>query len=135
LATMRAAETLLYFPASPILVLSTRFKDGKRHWTMNRARYRKPTRPEFTGRCLTKEAGLEDLLDVHRREVRKLVDAGRVIEPPETTSAVVLARMKREHDEAREAWYKAPYSWMDAIHEAFKICRKAYRVEGMKIAE
>jgi hypothetical protein len=124
---IRATAINSYFPAMPVAIVSTRFKDGRRHFTMTRPVYRKRSRPEISGRCLIEDEGIDELLALHRREVDRLIDAGAVPVPPQRTAAGLIDEMRREHEENRAAWSKSPYSWGDAVHEAFGICRREYR--------
>jgi hypothetical protein len=126
LGLLRKTEKLLFFPAKPIVIFATRFADGRRHYTMNKPIYRKRSRPQVTARCLPDEGGIDEVYARHRRHVDRLVAAGGVPIPPATTSQQIFDRMRAEHEEGREAWQRSPYSWGDALHNAFKVCRREY---------
>ena len=123
---LRKTEKLLFFPAKPIILLNTRFKDGSRHYTVNRPIYRKRSRPNVTGRCLLPGGGPAEVVELHRAHVARLIAAGAEAVPPEKTVADTLARMRETHQESRAGWEMSPYSWGDALHDAFKVCRKEY---------
>lgn len=129
LGLLRKTDKLVFFPAKPVIILSTRFADGRRHSTTNRPIYRKRSRPQVTARCLPEEGEAHEVFARHRRHVDRLIAAGGVPIPPATNPEQVLERMRTEHEEGREAWQRAPYSWGDALHDAFKICRREYLAE------
>jgi hypothetical protein len=126
LGLLRQTANLRYFPAKPIITLTTRFADGRRHSTTNHPIYRKQSRPNVTARCLPEEGGVDEVYARHRRHVDRLIAAGAVPCPPPTTVEQVLDRMRALHEEGREAWRRSPYSWGDALHDAFKVCRREY---------
>jgi hypothetical protein len=126
LGFLRKAENLLYFPPKPIIVISTRFTDGKRHFTSGRPRYRKSSRPEWTGRCVLDNTGIAEMLASHQRHVARIKSAGSIPIPAPTTTEAVLERHRVEFEEGQKSWQKSPYSWFDALHQSFKICRREY---------
>jgi hypothetical protein len=122
---LRRTEGFLCFPARSVLIAATRFTDGRRHYTFNRPRARKISRPQITARCML-TGGVDEMLAMHRRHVDRLIASGAVPLPRPTTGAQVIERMQREHEEGREIWKSSPYSWGDALHDAFKICRREF---------
>jgi len=84
-------------------------------------------RRDITRRCLLNEGGIDELLALHRRHVEKLIAEGAVPVAPPMTAAAILDEMRQDFEENREAWQKSPYSWGDALHDAFKICRRDAR--------
>lgn len=126
LGLLRRTENLRYFPAKPVIVLTTRFADGRRHSTTNHPLYRKQSRPNVTARCLPVEGGVDEVYARHRRHVDRLIAAGAVPIPPAATAEQVLDQRREMHEEGREAWRRSPYSWGDALHDAFKVCRREY---------
>jgi hypothetical protein len=127
IAILRKTEKLLLFPAKPFLVVTTRFQDGRQHFTKNRLRARKCTRRGVTGRCLLMPGGVQEVLALHRKHVDRMIAGGAVPEAPPSTAAQVLEMRRKEHAEACEAWQRRPYSWGDALHAAFKVCRREFR--------
>ena len=117
---------LIHFPPMPLLIISTRFADGRRHITLNHPQYRKATRPTNTVRCLLTNGGPHETWALHRKHVDRMIAAGAVPVPPPTTPAQVLALQLEEFEESRATWHKVPYSWSDAFHDAFKICRREF---------
>jgi hypothetical protein len=124
LGLLRKTENYLIFPPRPILLVSTRFRDGTRHYTVNKPLYRKRSNPKTTRRCLLSEGGISEVLALHRRHVDKLIAAGAVPLLPPNTPAQLFEQMRHEHEESRKAWQKSPYSWGDALHDGFKVCRR-----------
>jgi hypothetical protein len=124
---LRKTENFLFFPPRPVLLIATRFADGRRHFTQNQPRYRKAIRQTTTIRCLRIEgAGLHETLALHRKHVDRMIAAGAVPVVPPTTPAEALKMKVDEFEEGRAAWQKSPYSWSDAVHDAFKICRREF---------
>lgn len=123
---LRKTESYQFFPARPVLMFQTRFEDGRRHVTLNRPKYRRQSRPEVTARCMLKEGGAEAVLGLHRWHVDRLVARGAVPLPAATTPEQVLKLREQDNEDSREAWKRCPYSWGDAFHDAFKICRREY---------
>jgi hypothetical protein len=123
---LRKTENLQLFPPRPSLIFTTRFANGHRHVTLNKPLYRKSSRPQVTARCVLKEVAPEELLSLHRRHVDKLIAAGCIPVAPPDNAAAVLAHLRMEHEEGRQTWQTSPYSWGDAFHNAFKICRREY---------
>jgi hypothetical protein len=117
----------LYFPARPAIVILTRFKDGHRHYTLNQPIHRKSSRPQITRRCLLNGGGIDEQMALHRRFVDKLIADGAIPMPPPKTPAALLNHLRHLHEESREAWQRSPYSWGDAVHDAFKLCRRDAR--------
>ncbi|HUE17037.1 MAG TPA: hypothetical protein VMR25_22860 [Planctomycetaceae bacterium] len=64
---------------------------------------------------------------LHRRFVDKLIADGAIPMPPPKTPAALLNHLRQLHEEGREAWQRSPYSWGDAVHDAFKLCRRDAR--------
>jgi hypothetical protein len=54
---LEETENHLYFPARPVILISTRFKDGHRHYTLNHPIHRKTSRPQITRSCLLNGGG------------------------------------------------------------------------------
>jgi hypothetical protein len=125
-ALLRQTENLHLFPARPLILANTRFTDGRRHFTANHPIYRKPSRPQVTGRCLSNEGGPAETLELHRKHVERLIAAGAKPIPLASTPQQAVERMQQDHEESREAWKTSPYSWGDALHDAFKVCRRVY---------
>jgi hypothetical protein len=123
---LRRTEKYFYFPARPVLFITTRFKDGRRHYTVNTPRYRKQSNSKVTGRCLLNQGGVDEMLALHDRHVDKLIAAGAVPVSSPTSPAQVFEQLRQEYEESRQAWQKSPYSWGDALHDAFKVCRREY---------
>jgi hypothetical protein len=126
---LHKTETNFYFPARAVLLISTRFKDGRKHFTSNTPEYRKLRRATVTRRCILDAGGAEEVLLAHRRRLDKLQSTGAVPVPPPTTTRALVERLTEQHNETRELWKKSPYSWGDAIHAAFKVCRREYLVD------
>ena len=129
LALLRQTETLRIFPGQPILSVTTRFADGSRQVTINRPVYRKPRDRRAEVRCLPERAGPSDVLNLHHRRVRRRVAAGGIVVPPGTAPADHLAVLHADHERERQLWTDHPYSWSDAVHAAFKVCRREYRAD------
>jgi hypothetical protein len=125
-ALLRQTQNLHLFPARPLIIATTRFTDGRRHFTANHPIYRKPSRPQVTGRCLSEQGGPAETLELHRRHVDRLISAGAKPLPAPSTPQQAIERMQLDHEESREAWKTSPYSWGDALHDAFKVCRRQY---------
>ncbi len=66
------------------------------------------------------------MLAAHRHEVEKLKSAGAVVIAPENTAPAVIEQICHTH-EGRELWQKSPFSWADAVRQAFEICQKEFR--------
>jgi len=126
---LRKTEKYLFFPARPVLIISTEFRDGRRHYTVNQPDYRKSSRPEFSRRCVLNAGGAAEVLAAHRRHVDKLVAAGASPTAPPLTEAAVIELLRQRNQEARESRKASRYSWGDAIHEAFKVCRREHLVD------
>lgn len=121
---LRKTENLVMFPPMPILFLTTRFAGGQRHITVNRLMYRKRTVQHITAKCL-KTSRLDELIALHRCEVDKLIATGVVPAPP--VAERLIEQMAGDFEEGRGLWRRRPYSWMDAIHEVFRVPRREYR--------
>ncbi|MGE5609038.1 MAG: hypothetical protein ACM359_07275 [Bacillota bacterium] len=128
-ALMRQTKNLLFFPAKPVLMMSTQFADGRRHNTLGDPVYRHEAMPGVTNRCCLNSADIYEMLALHRRRVNKLVAAGAKPLSPPNTPAEVIQYLHQEHELGRKAWWTSPYSYGDAIHEAFKVCRREYLVD------
>jgi hypothetical protein len=126
LGLLRRWENLLFFPAKPILLATTRFGDGRKHITLNQPIFRKKVRAENTVRCLLTDDGMGELLALHRQRVDRLIAGGAIAVPPPLNAEEVFAQMRQVHEEKREIWARSPYSWGDALHGAFKVCRREY---------
>jgi hypothetical protein len=112
-----------------VLLLVTRFKDGHRHVTSITPEYRKLRRPNVSRRCVLSARGVEEVLAVHRRRLDKLGSTGSVPLPPPQTTAAIVERLVEQDQENRERWKRYPYSWGDAAHAAFKVCRREYLID------
>lgn len=125
-ATMMASESLTFFPGKPIVIAQTRFAEGDRHVTLNQPQYRRGSRREVTGHCVARNAALPDVIEAHRRAVESLIDAGLtpLLDPP--TLGEIAEFIVAEHEESRENWKRAPYSFADALHQIFEVTRKEY---------
>jgi hypothetical protein len=114
------------FPPIPLVTVSTRFRDGAGYYTVTTPVYRKWSRSIRAGQCLLDGEGIDEVLAAHRREIDKLVSAGAVPVAPENTASAVIELVGRTHEEGRELWQKSPYSWADAVRQAFEVCRKEF---------
>jgi len=126
IGVLRKTESYFFFPPRPIILISSRFDDGRQHVTAGQPVYRKQSHPKRTARCLPRNGGIDEVIALHRRHLDQLIAAGAKPVLPLTTAREILERMRCEHEEARELWQKAHYSWSDALHDAFKICRREY---------
>lgn len=115
------------FPPIPLVTVLTRFRDGRFYYTVTYPVYRNWAPSIRTGRCLLDGEGIDEMLATHRRDVDKLVSAGAVPVAPENTASAVIELVGRTHEEGRELWRKSPYSWADAVRQAFEVCRKEFR--------
>lgn len=122
-------NSLIFFPAKPIFILSTRFTDGRQHSTTDAELYERARLAHITTRRLPEDGNLIDLVELHRRHVARLLAQGAVPVPPPATSAQVFNEMDLEQQEERRAWQQSLCSWSDAIHFVFKICPREYRSE------
>ncbi len=112
-----------------MLLITTEFLDGSRHVTTNHAHYRKRRRETSTRRCVPDAGGAADVMAAHRRVLEKRFAAGAVAKAPPMTPDALIAQQRVWNEEARENWKKSPYSWGDAFHQAFKVCRREYLVD------
>ncbi|HEV8000325.1 MAG TPA: hypothetical protein VGP63_10625 [Planctomycetaceae bacterium] len=126
---LRQTEKHLFFPARPVLIISTEFRDGSRHYTVNQPEYRKSSRPAFSRRCVLNTGGAAEVLAAHRRHVEKLLAAGALPRAPPLTQAALIELLCQRNQEARESPKNSRCSWGDAMHEAFKVCRREYLVD------
>jgi hypothetical protein len=126
---LHRTERLFYFPPRAVLLVSTRFQDGRRHVTSNTREYRKLRRPNVSRRCVLSAGGAEEVLAAHRRCLDKFISTGSMPLPPSQTIAAIVERLVEQDQENRERWEKYPYSWGDAAHAAFKVCRREYLVD------
>jgi hypothetical protein len=126
LALLRQSENLVYFPPRPIMLATTRFENGKRHTTINHPIRRKISRPGRSVRCFREHQWAKEVLEPHQKHVNRMIAEGNIPKAPCKTAAEEMEQMRKEHEEARELWKKKPYSWGDAIHDAFKYCRREY---------
>jgi hypothetical protein len=124
---VRLAAPFVKFPPDPVIVLNTRFTDGRRHGTIWRKAYRKRVNLSVSGQSMNEQGSLQDMIDTHRRAVDRMIASGAVPFTPQTPEEYI-ALHQQEHMTACENWAKSPYSWADALHEAFGICRREYRV-------
>lgn len=118
--------TLEHFPGVPILRLTTHFQDGWTHGTTNHPVYRKSNLPNSSFRCLAERGGVDETVALHLRQVDRLISSGKIPSPPPSTPQQALAEHEKEHVRSDELWEKFPYSWGDALHDAFKYCRREY---------
>jgi len=123
---LNSSENLQYFPAKLSFIFTTRFADGTRHATLSRPIYRKRSNPKTTARCLLTEGGAAEVWGLHRRHVDRRLAAGAVPIAPAVTAEEVLKQQAEEFEEGRVTWEHSPYSWTDALHNAFKVCRREY---------
>jgi hypothetical protein len=124
--TVRKTGPYTFFPAAPAIVLSTRFTDGRSHFTTT-VRPPESQRVEHTtGRCLPEDGNLRDLIELHCRHVERLIAQGAVALPPPQTPVQVIDELRRGDEEERQAWQRAPHSWADAFRFAFEICPREY---------
>ena len=128
LGLLRKTENLSFFPAMPVLAASTRFSDGRQHQTVNQPVYRRKTNVHVTRRCFLGVGGSYELFALHRQRVDRLITAGANPVPAPTSAAQVIELMRQDHEDSQKAWRTSPYSYGDAIHEAFKIFRREYLV-------
>ncbi len=129
LGHLRRTENFLFFPARAVLLITTEFRDGGRHVTTNHAHYRRKWRTGNTRRCVLNAGGAADVMAAHRRTLEKRFAAGAVAKAPPGTPEALIAHQEALNAEARDNWKKSPYSWGDAFHQAFKICRREYLVD------
>lgn len=130
---MRATGKLRYFPARPVLAMTTRFRDGLRLMTSGTIEnaYKTPVVPNVLVRYVVGGDDPQELLNRHREVVRRLVNEGRVVIPPATDPATVFAEMKADHDQVRKYRQgKTIYTWGDAIRKGFEMPRKDYFEPG-----
>jgi len=123
---LNSTEKLQFFPAKPTYLFTTRFSDGTRHVTLSHAVYRKSSNPKVTARCLLSAGGAAEVWALHRRHVDRRIAGGAVVVGPAVTPEHVVENEGRDFEEGRVTWQKSPYSWGDAIHDAFKVCRREY---------
>jgi len=126
LGPLRETEILKFFPAQQVIYIWTRFKDGRRHSTMNRPIYRGVSPHNVSARCLINDEGVEDIVVAHRRRVNGLITAGAEPAPPADNATEAIELLQLENEESRQLWQKSPYGWGDALHEACGICRQKY---------
>lgn len=115
------------FPAKVNFHLETRFSDGLKLYSSNHGMgFRKPlpdsdSMPRYWPQAST----VSQILQNHRRVVKRLVSEGRQVAPLDPDD--IIPRLKREH---RNYWDKQEkygwYTWADAFHEVFSIIRKDY---------
>jgi hypothetical protein len=123
---LRQTEKHLFFPARPVLIISTDFRDGRRHYTVNQPEYRKSSRPDFSRRCVLNAGGAAEVLAAHRRHIEKLIAAGAAPKSLPLTETAVIELLRERNQEARENSKNSRCSWGDAMHEAFRVCRREY---------
>ena len=126
---LRYFQSNLYFPPKPVLHAMTRFEGGRQHATFDHALYRKQSSPLRTARCVLGSAGPQEVLAEHHRHVQRLIASGLVPIPASSTAEEELQRIRKQSEETRQNWLKSPYGWIDALHQAFKVCRREYRVD------
>jgi hypothetical protein len=122
---LRKTEKHLYFPARALLIVVTEFRDGRLQVTTNYPHYRKSS-GDFSRSCVLNARGAAEVLAAHRRDVDKLKAAGASPTAPPLTATAVIELLHERNLKAAERWKKSPYSWGDAVHEAFKVCRREY---------
>lgn len=123
---LRKYETFEHFPGIPTIRLTTRFEDEWSHGTVNQPIYRKLHSSNSSCRCLVDRGGVDETVALHFRHVDQLIAAGKVPSPPTSNPQQALKELEDEHALGNELWKKFPYSWGDALHDAFKYCRREY---------
>lgn len=123
---LRKYETFEHFPGIPTIRLTTRFEDEWPHGTVNQPIYRKLHSSNSSCRCLVDRGGVDETVALHFRHVDRLIAAGKVPSPPPSNPQQALKELEDEHALGNEFWKKFPYSWGDALHDAFKYCRREY---------
>jgi hypothetical protein len=126
IALLRTTESYILFPPRPILLAVTRFRSGNRHVTLNHPRYRTRKSLHITVRCLPYYGWAEEVVKLHQQRVERLISGGAKPLPAPRTIAEHLDWLQQEHEEGRQMWQKHPYSWSDALHDAFKVCPREY---------
>ena len=126
LLMLRKTEAYLFFPPKPILAAVSLFDTQMRHQTINQPRYRHLSRQDVSIRCTPDEVTTVELLEVHERCIAKRVAAGAKILPPPKTLQEHLDWMQKDNEQARIEFQRSPYSWSDAMHDAFKVCRREF---------
>jgi len=111
-----------HFPALPVLSIFTKFQDGWIHRTFNHPIRRRNHNPNQSIRCLAERGELHEMIDFHLRHVDKLIAGGKVPAPPASTGQAVMQEHEKIHEQGKELWKKYPYSWKDAVYDAFKLC-------------
>jgi len=111
-----------HFPALPVLSTFTKFQDGWIHRTFNHPIRRRNRVPNQSVRCLAERGGFQEMIDLHLRHVDKLIAEGKTPAPPVSTGQAVLEEHEQIHERGKEIWKKYPYSWKDALYDAFKLC-------------
>jgi hypothetical protein len=126
IGVLRKAGSFTFFPPKAVITLSTRFADGRRHFTTTAELYERQRLPSITGRWLPENGNLYDLVELHRRHVGRLLAQGAVPVPPPKTAAQVFDEMRRDDEEGRRVCQRSPFSWGDAFRFAFKIYPREY---------
>lgn len=111
-----------HFPALPVLSIFTKFQDGWIHRTFNHPIRRRNHNPNQSIRCLAERGDLHEMIDFHLRHVDKLIAGGKAPAPPASTGHTVQEEHEKIHEQGKELWSKYPYSWKDAVYDAFKLC-------------
>jgi hypothetical protein len=96
--------------------------------------YRKSWRPKSTLICAPEGAGLMEILHLHQTQIDRLIASGAVPAAPPGTAEEVLDSLRKENAESRELWRQHPYTWSDALHDGFKVCRKEYLPPKIRMA-
>jgi hypothetical protein len=81
-------------------------------------------------RMLLNAGSAAEVLAAHRRHVDKLIAAGAFPKTPPMTPAAVIEQLRERYREGRELRKKSPFSWADAVHAAFKVCRREYLADS-----
>ncbi len=126
LGIIRKYETLEHFPGYPTIRLTTDFEDEWSHGTVNQPIYRKSHSSSSSCRCLLDRGGVDETVALHFRHVDRLIASGKIPLPPPSTPQQALKELEDEHAFGDEQWKKFHYSWGDALHDAFKYCRREY---------
>ena len=127
LTVMEKTGHFLLFPGKPVIAATTHFADGRDHSSVNGDGYQRLRDPLDSKRCLTNSDSICDILELHKREVDKMIAAGAKPVPAHSCFAEVAEKAATSHEENCEWWRKRPTSWGDAIYGAFDICRREFR--------
>jgi hypothetical protein len=123
LSVLLGQTELKYFPALVLFNIVTYFDGNRSFTTITGVAYREMRMKTSFARALTGETDPTVLIRHHREDVRGQIAKGRVPKPVDPSK--ILETMSFEHDYSKRFYAnRKPYSWGDALHEAFGIDRK-----------